>query len=103
MIQRANPALREFDRVLAILQSENKVLNQLAVDSDKALAPFAREREHVADFLAQSNTVAQASAAQRGALEQNLSCFPSFLRQLVPSMRATRTVRRTRRCRPSPT
>ncbi len=86
VIQRANPALREFDRVLSILASENKVLNQLAVDSDKALAPFAAVREHVADFLVQSNTVAQASAAQRGALARNLQLFPPFLRQLVPAM-----------------
>jgi len=86
VIQRANPALREFDRVLSILRSENQVLNQLAVDSDKALAPFARVREHVAEFLAQSNTVAQASAAQRGALARNLQLFPPFLRQLVPAM-----------------
>jgi ABC-type transporter Mla subunit MlaD len=86
VIKRANPALREFDRVLAILKSQNTVLNNLAVDSDKALQPFARVREHFADFLAQSNTVAQASAAQRGALEKNLQLFPPFLRQLVPSM-----------------
>ena len=43
-------------------------------------------REHVADFLVQSNTVAQASAAQRGALARNLQLFPPFLRQLVPAM-----------------
>jgi phospholipid/cholesterol/gamma-HCH transport system substrate-binding protein len=86
VILRANPALREFDRVLQILQSENKVLVNLAVDSDKALQPFARVREHVAEFLAQSNTVAQASAAQRGALEKNLQLFPPFLRQLTPAM-----------------
>ena len=86
VIQRANPALREFDRVLAILASENQVLNKLAVDSDRALAPFARVREHVADFLVQSNTVAQASAAQRGALARNLQLFPPFLRELGPAM-----------------
>ena len=86
VILRANPALREFDRVLQILQSENKVLVNLAVDSDKALQPFARVREHVAEFLAQSNTVAKASAAQRGALERNLQLFPPFLRELTPAM-----------------
>jgi phospholipid/cholesterol/gamma-HCH transport system substrate-binding protein len=86
VIRRANPALREFDRVLAILASENHVLSKLAVDSDKALAPFARVREHFADFLAKSNTVAQATAAHRGALEQNLKDFPPFLRQLGPAM-----------------
>jgi ABC-type transporter Mla subunit MlaD len=86
VIRRANPALREFDRVLAILAGENKVLSKLAVDSDQALAPFARVRERFADFLVQSNKVAQASAAHRGALEQNLKDFPPFLRQLSPAM-----------------
>ena len=39
VIQRANPALQELDRVLAILAGENKVLAKLAVDSDIALKP----------------------------------------------------------------
>ena len=54
VIRRANPALREFDRVLAILASENKVLAKLSVDSDKALAPWARVREQFANFLVES-------------------------------------------------
>ena len=86
VIRRANPALRELDRVLAILASENKVLAKLAVDSDKALAPFARVREHFANFLVESNKVSQATAAHRGALAQNLKDFPPFLRQLGPAM-----------------
>ena len=75
MIRRANPALQELDRVLAILASENHVLAKLAVDSDKALAPFAAVRERVADTIVQSNTVAQASARHLGALERNLALF----------------------------
>jgi ABC-type transporter Mla subunit MlaD len=86
VIRRANPALREFDRVLAILASENKVLAKLAVDSDKALAPWAKVRERFADFLAQSNKVSQATAAHRGALDENLKLFPPFLRELGPAM-----------------
>jgi phospholipid/cholesterol/gamma-HCH transport system substrate-binding protein len=86
VIRRANPALQELDRVLAILAGENKVLAKLAVDSDQALKPFAAVREHVADFIVQSNTVAQASARHRGALARNLALFPKFLAQLGPSM-----------------
>lgn len=86
VIQRANPALREFNKVLQILANENKVLVKLAEDSDQALAPFARVRQQVADFLAQSNKVAQASAAHRGALARNLKDFPPFLKQLGPAM-----------------
>jgi ABC-type transporter Mla subunit MlaD len=86
VIQRANPALQEFDRVLAILASENKVLAKLASDSDQALAPLAAVRGRVADFIVQSAKVAEASAAHRGALAQNLKDFPPFLEQLGPAM-----------------
>jgi ABC-type transporter Mla subunit MlaD len=85
VIRRANPALQELDKVLSILASENQVLAKLAVDSDQALAPLAAVRERVADFIVQSNTVAQASAAHRGALARNLALFPPFLEQLGPS------------------
>jgi phospholipid/cholesterol/gamma-HCH transport system substrate-binding protein len=86
VLRRANPALQEFDRVLKILAEENRVLNKLAVESDRSLAPFAAVRNKVADFVVQANTVAQASARHRGALERNLIDFPPFLRQLGPAM-----------------
>ena len=86
VIRRANPALQELDKVLAILANEDKVLEELAVNSDKALGPFARVREHVADFIVQSNKVAQASARHTAALAQNLKLFPKFLEELTPSV-----------------
>jgi ABC-type transporter Mla subunit MlaD len=85
VIRRANPALQEFDKVLKILSEQNVLLGKLAVDSDIALAPLARVRERVAGFIAESNTVAQASAATRGALQRNLELFPPFLERLRPS------------------
>jgi len=86
VIRRANPALQELDKVLAILAGENHVLAKLSVDSDEALAPLAAVRKQFADYFAQSNTVAQASARHLGAIEKNLILFPPFLRQLGPSM-----------------
>jgi ABC-type transporter Mla subunit MlaD len=86
VIRRANPALQELDKVLAILAGENRVLAKLSADSDKALAPLAAVRKQFADYFVQSNTVAQASARHLGALERNLIDFPPFLRQLGPSM-----------------
>ncbi len=86
VIKRANPALQELDKVFAILAGENKVLGKLAVDSDRALAPFARVRGRVADFIVQSNKVAQAGAATRGALARNLELFPPLLEQLGPTL-----------------
>jgi ABC-type transporter Mla subunit MlaD len=86
VVKRADPALRELDKVLAIFAGEDKVLAKLADDSAKALKPFAAVRGRVADFIAQSNTVAQASAKQRGALARNFADFPAFLKQLGPAM-----------------
>ncbi len=86
VIKRANPALRELDKVLQILANENYVLAKLAVDSDEALRPLAKVSSRVADFIQQSNTVAQAGAATRGALARNLELFPPFLEQLGPAV-----------------
>jgi ABC-type transporter Mla subunit MlaD len=86
VVKRANPALRELDKVLAILANENHVLAKLSEDSDKALKPFAAVREHVADFVVQANKVQQATAATRGSLARNLQLFPSFLEKLGPAL-----------------
>src|SRR5262249_18072140 len=86
VIRRANPALQELDRVVAILAGENRVLAKLAVDSDIVLKPWAAVRNRVADFIVQSNTVAQATARHLGPLERNLALFPPFLRQLGPAL-----------------
>jgi phospholipid/cholesterol/gamma-HCH transport system substrate-binding protein len=86
VVKRANPALLELDKVLKILAGENHVLAKLAVDSDKALAPFARVRGRVADFVEQANKVAQAGAATRGSLARNLALFPPFFERLGPAL-----------------
>jgi phospholipid/cholesterol/gamma-HCH transport system substrate-binding protein len=86
VIRRANPALQELDKVLAILAGQNKLLAKLAVDSDRALGPFAAVRGRVADFIEQGNTVAQASARHRGALARNLQLLPKFLKEFGPAM-----------------
>jgi ABC-type transporter Mla subunit MlaD len=85
-IRRANPALAQTDRVLAILASQNKVLADLAGNSDTILTPLARERRAVADQFAQSATVAEATAERGDALEANLQKLPTFLRELRPTM-----------------
>jgi phospholipid/cholesterol/gamma-HCH transport system substrate-binding protein len=85
-IRRANPALKETDRVLKILAAQNQVLSNLARDSDTVLEPLAREREAVADQFGQSAAVAQATAERGDDLEANFERLPTFLRQLRPTM-----------------
>ncbi len=86
VLRRANPALQELEKVLAILANENKVLTNLAVESDRALAPIAADRGRLVGFINQGKTVAQATANHRGALAQNLADFPAFLEQLGPAI-----------------
>jgi ABC-type transporter Mla subunit MlaD len=86
VIHRANPALRETDRVLRILARENDVLARLAEDSDAALAPLAREREHLSGFIVQANRTGQATAERRADIERGLARLPRFLRELRPLM-----------------
>ncbi len=86
VIQRADPALAQTDRVLAELASENRTLAQLASQSDTILAPLARDRAQVADSIVQTGVVAQATAERSAALQRNIADLPAFLRQLQPTM-----------------
>jgi phospholipid/cholesterol/gamma-HCH transport system substrate-binding protein len=87
VIRRADPALKEVDKVLALLSSQNRVLADLARDSDTALAPLARERKHVSSFIAHSSKVAQATAERGTDLAADIERLPTFLRELRPTMR----------------
>ncbi len=86
VVRRANPALKETDRVLAILASQNKVLEDLATNSDTVLAPLARERRHVAGAIRNSSEVAKATAERRGDLGRDIERLPAFLDELKPTM-----------------
>ncbi len=86
VIRRANPALEGLERVLRILAGENKVLTDLAVEGDRAVAPLAADRGRLIGFINQSKTVAQASANHRGQIAEGLAAFPAFLEQLGPAM-----------------
>jgi virulence factor Mce-like protein len=85
-ITNADPALKETDKVLAILADQNRVLAGLARNSDTILAPLARDRAKVADFVSQANTTNQAVAERSTDLEQNIAKLPAFLRELEPTM-----------------
>jgi ABC-type transporter Mla subunit MlaD len=86
VIHRANPALRQTDKVLKILADQNRTLAQLAADGDQALGPLARERAHVSNFIVQANATAQASAERRAELSETFEKLPRFLSELKPTM-----------------
>ena len=75
-VKRANPALRDVDRLLGILNDQRDQLTQLAADSEQILEPLSRERASVAGFLANSGAAAQASAERGADLEASLQQVP---------------------------
>ena len=85
VVRRANPALQQFDRVLAILASQNRTLANLARESDAALAGVARESASVSDFVDKAGQTAAATAERGDDLEANFERFPEFLRKLTPT------------------
>jgi phospholipid/cholesterol/gamma-HCH transport system substrate-binding protein len=82
---RADPALAQTDRVIAVLAAQDRVLARLTAESDRILAPLARQRGHVGGVIEHLSEVALATAQQGGALQQSLARFPPFLRQLRPA------------------
>ncbi len=86
VIRRANPALEETNKVLALLAAQNNVLEQLATNSDTILGPLARDRARVASAIKNSSDVAKATAEKRGALAADIQTLPPFLDQLKPTM-----------------
>jgi phospholipid/cholesterol/gamma-HCH transport system substrate-binding protein len=85
-IRQADPALQQTDKVLAILADQNKTLAELAKNGDTVLAPLAKDKAKVADFIDKANTTAVASAERRSDIEASLQKFPELLRQLKPTV-----------------
>jgi ABC-type transporter Mla subunit MlaD len=86
VIHRANPALRETDKLLAVLADQNRTLANLARDSAEALGPLARERRRVSDWIVQANATGEASAERRADISRGINRLPEFLRKLKPLM-----------------
>ncbi len=86
VILRADPALAQTQRVFNLLDTQNKVLAKLATDSDQVLAPLAKSRRSLADFVVQANKTATASASESPQLEQSVKLLPPFLKELKPLM-----------------
>jgi phospholipid/cholesterol/gamma-HCH transport system substrate-binding protein len=88
VVKRANPVLRDVDRLLGIFNAQRDQLAQLASDSETVLRPLARERAHVAGFFTNSGAAAQASSEEGPALEASLRKFPTFLREFRLTLRS---------------
>lgn len=86
LVKRANPVLRDVDKLFKILSDQREELAQLASDSNEILGPLARERRHVAGFISNAGAAAEASSERGEQLEEALDKFPTFLREFRTTM-----------------
>jgi ABC-type transporter Mla subunit MlaD len=86
LVKRANPVLRDVDRLFGILAAQRNQLAQLASDSEAILRPLSRDRAHVAGFFTNAGAAAQASAERGADLEASLRKFPKFLTEFRLTM-----------------
>jgi phospholipid/cholesterol/gamma-HCH transport system substrate-binding protein len=86
VIDRANPALRQTDRVLNILALQNRQLASLASDGDAVLEPLARNRTSITGFFRNAAVAADATAERGPDLEAGLAKFPATLREVRSTM-----------------
>jgi phospholipid/cholesterol/gamma-HCH transport system substrate-binding protein len=86
VIDRANPALRQTDRVLNILAQQSRQLASLADNGDRVLEPLARNRTHITGFFRNAAIAGRATAERSADLEESLAKFPATLRQVRLTM-----------------
>lgn len=91
VVERANPALFEVNKVLAILASENRRLAQLAVDGEKNMSALAKKKTNIVNFMRNAGYTAAATAERGEDLQQNLRNLPETLRQLRADFNAVGT------------
>jgi ABC-type transporter Mla subunit MlaD len=87
VIRNADPALKATDEVLRLLASQERTLARLAEESDASLAPLARERQNVEDFVENAANLATTTADEQEALRLQFEKLPTFLQELRPTMR----------------
>jgi virulence factor Mce-like protein len=84
-ILRANPALEQTHRVLAILDADRARLGRLIDGSDRVLSALTSRREDIRGFLDRANQVAQSVASRSGDLGTAVDRLPPLLRELQPA------------------
>jgi phospholipid/cholesterol/gamma-HCH transport system substrate-binding protein len=90
VVDRANPALRQTNRVLKILADQSDQLDSLASDGDTVLEPLAQNRTSITGFLRNAAVAGEATAERGTDLEAQLEKFPETLRQVRATMKDLR-------------
>ena len=96
-LRRANPALQEAERVLAIVNRDREQLGRLVERTDAVLAQLAGRDRDAARFIERAAVVGRAGAARRGELGRVVDRLPALLEELEPSAEQLASVARDAR------
>jgi virulence factor Mce-like protein len=85
-IRRAVPALRQVDRLLAILAEQRRTIRQLYDDAEEVTTTVAAKRQDVARFVDEARDTARTAAMEEGGIKRQWATLPTFLRELRPTL-----------------
>jgi virulence factor Mce-like protein len=91
-IRRANPALLQTRRVLAILSSDRARLRDLIGASDQVIGRLAAHRGAIKGFLRHGAAVAKVTAQRSARLEESARRLPALLAEAQPALSNLRTL-----------
>ncbi len=86
-LRRADPGLRETNRLLALLAEQNANLRAFIRDADTVVHELRRERGQLARWVDASQRAASTTASRDPQLRATLRRLPVFLAELSPTMR----------------
>jgi virulence factor Mce-like protein len=86
VVRRAVPALRETDRLLALLADENRTITDLTVNADKVVSALSNNRSQVGRWIRMARRTSVTSAQRQVQIAQTWHRFPAFLEALRPTL-----------------
>jgi virulence factor Mce-like protein len=87
-IRRANPALRETNRVLRVLARQRDTIRELNRHADTVLAEVADRRRDVSRFVREARDTTRSYARTSTDVDRQLRLLPPFLDELRPTLAA---------------
>jgi len=87
-VRRGAPALRETDRVLAILAQQNRVIRDLNANADTVVKDLADHKADVSRWVVEARNLSSDSAERADDIAAGWRKLPGFLAQLRPAMAA---------------
>ena len=85
-IRRAVPALRQVDRVLAILREQRVTIRNLYDDAEEVMSTVAPKRNQVARFVEEARDTAIAAGSEQEGIRAQWRTLPTFLQELRPTL-----------------